>query len=129
MTKTEKKRIFVCFLLALALAAGAAAVVFITRLLGGIRLCPFNRITGLNCPGCGNTRALLALLHGRFGESIKYNYAYPAEFAYLLWVGANLVKNYIKNGKFLYIPKYPIIEYIFLALLIIWWVVRNILGI
>lgn len=27
-------------------------------------VCQFHRLTGLNCPGCGMTRALYALLHG-----------------------------------------------------------------
>ena len=27
-------------------------------------VCQFHRLTGLNCPGCGMTRAIYALLHG-----------------------------------------------------------------
>lgn len=27
-------------------------------------VCQFHRLTGLNCPGCGGTRAFYALLHG-----------------------------------------------------------------
>jgi hypothetical protein len=27
-------------------------------------VCQFHQLTGLNCPGCGGTRALYALLHG-----------------------------------------------------------------
>lgn len=33
--------------------------------------CPFWRLTGLYCPGCGGTRALVALVNGRFAESIR----------------------------------------------------------
>ena len=35
--------------------------------------CVFHKFTGLYCPGCGNTRALSALLHGRIGESLRNN--------------------------------------------------------
>ena len=41
---------------------------------GVIRLfCPFNRLTGLYCPGCGTTRALHALLHLDIGLAIRDN--------------------------------------------------------
>ncbi len=35
--------------------------------------CLFHRFTGLNCPGCGMTRAACATLHGRIGEAFRFN--------------------------------------------------------
>ena len=35
--------------------------------------CILHQCTGLYCPGCGNTRALSALLHGNFVDSLKMN--------------------------------------------------------
>ncbi len=35
--------------------------------------CVFHRLTGLNCPGCGMTRAAHATLHGRFAEAFRFN--------------------------------------------------------
>ena len=35
--------------------------------------CTFHQLTGLNCPGCGMTRAAYASLHGRIGEAFRYN--------------------------------------------------------
>jgi len=35
--------------------------------------CPVFRFTHLYCPGCGATRALAALLHGRLAEAFHYN--------------------------------------------------------
>lgn len=35
--------------------------------------CSFHRLTGLNCPGCGMTRAAHATLHGQLGEAFRFN--------------------------------------------------------
>lgn len=51
--------------------------------------CPFRAITGLYCPGCGGTRALSALLHGRVLESLKLHpfVLYGLGF-YLIFMGS-----------------------------------------
>lgn len=35
--------------------------------------CFFRKISGLYCPGCGNTRSVVALLHGDILTSLRYN--------------------------------------------------------
>lgn len=35
--------------------------------------CVFHDLTGLNCPGCGGTRALHALLHGHLFAALRFN--------------------------------------------------------
>ncbi len=35
--------------------------------------CPIRELFDLQCPGCGATRALAALLHGHFIEAMKFN--------------------------------------------------------
>lgn len=35
--------------------------------------CVFNAITGYDCPGCGMTRASLALLDGQFYQAFRWN--------------------------------------------------------
>ncbi len=35
--------------------------------------CPFHKLTGLYCPGCGITRMFLALFKGEFYQAFRYN--------------------------------------------------------
>jgi hypothetical protein len=41
----------------------------------GFLPCPFRRITGLLCPGCGAQRAIHDILHGRIDEAFRHNAA------------------------------------------------------
>jgi hypothetical protein len=55
--------------------AGVAAVVYFFNPSSHAfyPVCQFHRLTGLNCPGCGGTRALYALLHGHLAEALRDN--------------------------------------------------------
>jgi hypothetical protein len=58
-----------------ATAIGVAATVFFFNPAthGFYPVCQFHRLTGLNCPGCGMTRAFYALLHGEFLTALHDN--------------------------------------------------------
>ena len=58
---------------AYAAAIGAVGVVFGS----GLIRCPFATMTHMPCPGCGSTRAVLALLHLHFGEALRFNPTAP----------------------------------------------------
>lgn len=55
--------------------AGAGAVVFFFNPSsnGFYPVCLFHQLTGLNCPGCGGTRSVYALLHGDFQAALRDN--------------------------------------------------------
>ncbi|MDD3846302.1 MAG: DUF2752 domain-containing protein [Syntrophorhabdaceae bacterium] len=67
---------------ALALIALLLAFVFVNttgivsaeKLVGTLPVfCPFEALTGIPCPGCGMTRAMLSLIAGNPGDAAAYN--------------------------------------------------------
>jgi len=49
-------------------------IVSADRIVGVIPVfCPFEAVTGIPCPGCGMTRAILSLMAGNFGTAALYN--------------------------------------------------------
>ena len=88
--------------------------------------CIFKELTGFNCPACGSTRATVALFRLNFKEMIHYNLLYPLEIIYILQVGIIMFINYIKKGKLEYTANTLVIDIIFLIILIIWGIVRNV---
>jgi hypothetical protein len=64
----------------------AAVVVPVPRI--GLR-CPFRALTGVPCPTCGGTHALVAMSHLRFAEGFARNPLVAAG-----WVGAALFVPY-----------------------------------
>jgi len=65
--------------------------------------CQFHRLTGLNCPGCGMTRAFYALLHGRFSAALRDNALFVFALGTLAirggWFGWNKFRGRA-NGEF-----------------------------
>jgi hypothetical protein len=55
------------------LGAGAVVFFFNPSSHGFYPICLFHQLTGWNCPGCGGTRSVYALLHGHFALALKDN--------------------------------------------------------
>ena len=90
--------------------------------------CIFNQITGLYCPTCGATRAVIYLMHGDITDALKSNAlitisAIPLLFIFtVIWVGL------IFNRKDWFVSNTAMIKFfcVFVVIYIIFGIVRNI---
>lgn len=87
--------------------------------------CPFKKLTGLDCPGCGGQRAVHALLHLRFKEAFLFN---PFLVIAGLYLVAVVIFNQLKGEKVAKIQRAlasrtAVATY--LTLMLIWAIARN----
>jgi hypothetical protein len=109
------------------MAAGLLLAFLVTK---GLKIpCPVYTLTGISCPGCGNTRATLALLRFDFAAMLKFNLLYPIEIIYIARIYCLCAKNFVKRGAFRYHTRPDWIDFVCLSAILIWTVVRNILAI
>lgn len=109
----------------LAAAAFTIYVYFHDPFKGGVTFCTFHAMTGLDCPGCGMTRAAYLLMHGHPIESLKMNPFLPVVFV-AAYMGLAELSPYLigKQLPQLSIPNWMLIT--LLILLIIFSIARNI---
>ena len=89
--------------------------------------CIFNRLTGLLCPGCGNTRAVLALLRLDLVGALTCNLLALPELFYVGWVYFCSVRCYLRTGRLCYRPPAPALDVCILVAILGWGIVRNII--
>lgn len=120
--------IFVVVVLA-ATAMGAGAMVFLFNPATHpfYPVCLFHALTGLNCPGCGMTRALYALLHGNLRVALKDNALFILTLGALAVWAAQFVVRKIRHQPttFSVPPKYL---WLSLVIALVFAVVRNLPG-
>ncbi len=128
MTMNRKKRwLLVCSLTLALLGAGLLLAFLVTK---GLRLyCPIQKLTGLLCPGCGNTRATLALLRLDLKAMLKFNLLYPVELLYMARIYYLCCKRFIKTGVFQYHTRPDMADITCLSAILLWTILRNILAI
>ena len=109
-----------------AAAFGSAAVLFFfnPNTHGFYPVCLFHALTGLNCPGCGGTRAAYQLLHGRLLPALHDNALFILALAALLGRGLWFMARKIRRQPAtLAVP--PKALWAFLLITIIFSVLRN----
>ena len=114
-------------LFATALGIGAMVYFFNPSTHGFYPVCMFHSLTGLNCPGCGATRALYALLHGNLRLALKDNALFMLMLAALAaWAGRNIFRKSKKQTMTFNVPAKFL--WAFLAVAFVFAVVRNLPG-
>ena len=88
--------------------------------------CMIHELTGYNCPGCGLTRMIFALLHFHFKEAFGYNQFMFIFLPFLLFYFGYQIYCYIVDKKDKIFTKIPNIVYIVLVIIILaWGIIRN----
>lgn len=106
--------------------AGAVAVVFFFNpsVNGFYPVCLFHKLTGLNCPGCGATRALYALLHGNLRLALKDNALFIFSLAALVvWTARFVFRKRQNPNASLNVP--PGVLWTFFGVAIVFTILRN----
>lgn len=123
----EHPRIAVA-LATVALVAGGALYFLASPESGIYPRCTFKMLTGLSCPGCGFQRSIHALLHGHFLEAVGYNAILPLLFVVLALLALASIPSERLQPLRRVLTSSPFILSI-LILLILWTILRNLLGI
>jgi hypothetical protein len=111
---------------AAAMIGGAGAVAYFDPVKAGFfPVCPLYALTGLACPGCGLTRGFHALFHGDIVGALDYNAMLPF-FGLMIGFGfAALVYFAVKGKRIPFNLLHPNALYVFLVLLLVFGVTRN----
>lgn len=82
--------------------------------------CVFRELSGFDCPGCGTTRALHHLLHGRFEEAFRLN----AMLFALMIAAAFAAPSFLRGRTPAFLMK-PWFGWGSFVVVVGWWVGRN----
>jgi hypothetical protein len=91
--------------------------------------CTFLSLTGYKCPGCGTQRMYYNLLHGHPLKAISYNYFAALLAPYLLVLASTYLapaSSYTQWVRRHLATRWA--AYTYAALYILWWFLRNLLG-
>jgi hypothetical protein len=88
--------------------------------------CPFHKLTGLYCPGCGSLRAMHQLLHGNLPAAFGLNplmvLSLPLLGYWFISFGVPVVRS--RPQKSVIIPAFGI--WLILMIIVLYWILRNI---
>ena len=104
ITADQFLRIAVLLVLAAISSAGVCLHLFEIDFINHLparSLCPFHAITGLACPGCGMTRAMISLGQLKPGAAVGYNlFSMPLLTLMLLYVWPGKFPSFLQHQAF-----------------------------
>lgn len=90
--------------------------------------CGFRASTGFYCPGCGGTRAVYALFHGKLLESLYCHPAVlPSLLFYLIFMGSHTIEKLFHPKGFHGIKYRHLYTFVIVGLLLFNFLLKNIL--
>jgi hypothetical protein len=87
--------------------------------------CPFRLLTGMQCPGCGSTRACYQLLHLHPIAAFKFNPLFMLTLPFIVYGFLGYTKSAITGQpqRRLFVPSFYLWGW--LVLMIFFWIFRN----
>lgn len=111
---------------AMMMCAGAFAVYYFNPTTAGFfPLCPLHALTGLNCPGCGLTRAFHALFRGDIFQALHFNALLPVYFFVFVYLFATLLSIAVRRRALNFNIFRPRLVWSFFTIALVFGVVRN----
>ena len=87
--------------------------------------CIFKLLFKYDCPTCGSQRVVHALLNGEFVQALRYNPFFFIAVPYTLAIIYSAISNDRFAVKVKRVTHHHITIYIFVAIYILWWILRN----
>ena len=89
--------------------------------------CPFFQLTGFKCPGCGSQRAIHQLLHLNIAQAFHYNACLVLSLPVLLFLlVADRLR--VRYPRLLAASYNPVFSWSLFAVIMLWFILRNIFG-
>lgn len=91
--------------------------------------CPFLVLTGWECPGCGSQRAIHSLLHLDIAAAWRYNAMLVLSIPYVVllvvaeWLGRR------RQSRLYRVLNSEVLIWSYFALVVAWWILRNVINI
>ncbi|MBQ9779766.1 MAG: DUF2752 domain-containing protein [Clostridia bacterium] len=87
--------------------------------------CIYKQTLGLDCAGCGLSRAAAALVRLDFRAAFAYNAVWPLYLGYILWAVPTAVTPYVKYGHSINFPRPVWLNWVIFGLILAYGAVRN----
>ena len=127
MSLTQRRLLVLLLAMGFA-AAGAILLRFPPTLYSFYPQCPIYEHLHLQCPGCGSTRALAALLHGHLHDALRFNALFVVILPVPALYAALLCRRAWMDPIFRWPAVPPLVTHCALATAALFTVIRNLPG-